>query len=122
MGGVLAFESFANRGYPKNMDPSLPSYAGVIAVAVIFGNLATAWLLVLTMGENSGGLADAGPPWVVAISCLLLVLCYYRIIMPVEMSFWGSAIACALGLWGAWVDYTRLVDRRKAIVKSPNMR
>ena len=97
---------------------SLPSYAAMVVVAVIAANLATAWLVVLSIGENSGNLADQGPPLLAALSCIALVLCYYKIIFPVELSFWGAAALGALALWGAWVDYTRLSDRRKTLSKS----
>lgn len=100
---------------------SLPSYAGMVVVAVIVANLATAWLVVLSYGMNNGNLADHGPPWLGALSCIALLLCYYGIIFSVELSFWGSVILAALALWGAWVDYTRLSDRRKTLAKPRKM-
>ena len=103
------------------MDSSLPSYAAVVLLAVIVANLVTAWLVVLAIGENSGNLFDVGPPWLAAFSCIGLLLCYYKAIFPVELSFWGSAVLGGMGLWGAWVDYTRLADRRKNPEKRRNL-
>ncbi len=96
---------------------SLPSYATLVVVAVILLNLATAWVVVLTMGENNGNLFAGAPPGVAALSCLMLVFLYYNAVVAPEVAFWGSAALAALGLWGAWVDYTRLVERRKSVKK-----
>ncbi|MBL0142561.1 MAG: hypothetical protein IPP91_10805 [Betaproteobacteria bacterium] len=99
-------------------DSSIPSYAGLIAIVVIMANLATAWLVVLAMGENSGGVFSEGPPWIAVGSGVTLALWHYNVILPAEMSFWGSVLLGAMGLWGSWVDYARLSDRRRALDKA----
>ncbi|MGE0355407.1 MAG: hypothetical protein AB7P08_00695 [Burkholderiales bacterium] len=99
-------------------EPSLPSYAGVVMVLVIIANLATGWVVLLTMGVNGGSLFSGGPPAMVGISCVALALCHYNILIPLDVSFWGATLSGALGLWGAWVDYSHLSDRREAVRKS----
>jgi hypothetical protein len=101
---------------------ALPSYAFLIAVIVVVANLATAWLVMLSVAENSGSFYDQGPAWLAVISSICLALSYYNAILPVELSFWGSAGLGAMGLWGAWVDYARLADRRKIMSKEANAR
>jgi hypothetical protein len=96
---------------------SLPSYATLVVIAVILANLATAWVVIITMGEHSGQMFAAAPPGLAALSCLLLVFFYYNIVVPIEVSFWGSAFLAAMGLWGAWADYRHLAERRKSIKK-----
>ncbi len=100
----------------------LPSYAFLIVAVVIMVNLATAWVMMLTMGENNGSLYSGGPPAVAALSCVLLLFCYYKVILPIDFSFWGAAFLAALGLWGAWVDYTHLSDRRKSVERAADAR
>jgi hypothetical protein len=87
---------------------SLPSYATLVLVAIVLVNLATAWVVMLTMGENSGQLFAGAPPGIAALSCLLLILFYYNAMLPIEVSFWGSAFLAVMGLWGAWADYRHL--------------
>ena len=100
---------------------NLPYYANMVVIAIILAILATAWVVVLTTGENGGKLYAGAPAGVAALSGLLLVFFYYNAVLPLEVSFWGSAILAALGLWGAWVDYTHLTDRRKAMAKPGNL-
>lgn len=99
---------------------SLPSYATIVVAAVILANLATAWVVVLTMGANGGQLFSGAPLGVTSLSCLLLVFLYYNMLFPLEVSFWGSAVLAALGLWGAMVDYRHLRDREKPRRKTGN--
>ncbi|MBK6982432.1 MAG: hypothetical protein IPH30_13670 [Betaproteobacteria bacterium] len=97
---------------------TLPTYAYLVVIAVVLANLGTAWILVLTMGENNGSIISGGPPLVAALSVLCLVLSQYNILLPLDVSFWGSAFLAALGLWGAWVDYAHISDRRKILEKA----
>jgi hypothetical protein len=103
-------------------DSALPAFAITIVVMVIAMNLATAWVTALTMSENNGGLFAAGPPVLAALSCLSLCLCYYRILLPIDVSFWAAVFLAVMGFWGAWVDYSRLADRRKALQKAREAR
>jgi len=98
-------------------ESDLPSYAVVVEVLTVLAILGTAWIVVLTMGENSGNVISGGPPLLGALSCLSLVLLHYDVILDREVSFWAAACLGALGLWGAWVDYTHLTDRRKQLEK-----
>ncbi len=88
----------------------LPSYATIVVGAIILANLASAWVITLTMGKNKGEFYDQGPPWMVALSILTLLLCWYDLFLPIEVSFWGATAFAGFGLWGAWADYTHLLD------------
>jgi hypothetical protein len=102
----------------RNMDsPLLPSYAFLIVIGIVLANVATVVVVVITMGEHGGSVFAGAPPMLAGLSCLTLVLCYYKIMLPVEVSFWGSAFLAAMGLWGAWADYTHLADRKKSLGK-----
>ena len=103
-------------------ESELSSYAYLVTAFVVIANLGTAWIVVLTMGENKGILASGGPPLLAALSCLALLLLHYNVLLPREVSFWGSAILAALGFWGAWVDYAHLTDRRKTLDEARNKR
>ncbi len=97
---------------------TLPTYAFLVVIAVVLANLGTAWLVMISMGENNGSLISGGPPLVAALSVLCLVLSQYNILLPLDVSFWGSAFLAALGAWGAWVDYAHISDRRKTLEKA----
>jgi hypothetical protein len=87
----------------------LPSYANVVIGAVIVANILSAWVIAITMAKNKGELYDQGPPWMVALSVVTLLLCFYDLFLPAEVSFWGSAALAGFALWGSWVDYSHLV-------------
>lgn len=89
---------------------ALPSYAMLVVSAIILANIVAVWVILLTMGKNKGDFYDQGPPWMVALSLIALLFCWYEIILPAEVTFWGSAAFAAFGLWGAWADYTHLLD------------
>lgn len=93
---------------------SVPSYSYLILAVAVMANLATAWMVMLTMGENKGNLFAPGPPLLAGLSIFSLLLYNYNAIVSQELSFWGTVFMAAMGLWGAWVDYTHLSDRRKA--------
>jgi hypothetical protein len=101
---------------------SLPSYASLLAVVVVLLNLATLWLVALAMGENNGNVFSEGPPWIAVLSFICLGMCYYKIVVSPEVSFWIAVGMSVMGLWGAWVDYSRLADRRRSLQKSRNSR
>lgn len=116
--GPATRSSDNGKALTKMPEPSLPSYAGVVMILVIVANLATGWVVMLTIGMNGGSLYSGGPVAMVGISVLALALCQYNILLPVDISFWGATLTGALGLWGAWVDYSHLSDRREAVRKS----
>ncbi len=91
-------------------DSPLPTYASAIYGFTIFLNLCTAWLVAITFGKNKGMLYDQGPPWMIAVSVVAMLMCWNKVLLPQDITFWGSFIAALLGLWGAWVDYKHLID------------
>jgi uncharacterized membrane protein HdeD (DUF308 family) len=99
---------------------SLPTYAMLVISGVILANIIAAWIILLTIGKNKGELYDQGPPWMVAASVITLLFCWYDIFMPAEVAFWGSVVLAVFALWGAWADYSYLLEhyRKQSSEKS----
>lgn len=96
------------------MSDTLPSYAPMVLVLVIFANVIAVFVILRTFMVNRGNVYDEGPPWIVATSVILLLLCYNKIMLPAELSFWLATITGLLALWGAWVDYSHLSEHQRS--------
>ena len=95
------------------MSDTLPPYASIVMTLVIVANALAVLVILRTFMVNKGNIYDEGPPWIVAASLILLLLCYNKIILPAELAFWGATIAGILALWGAWTDYNHLADHQR---------
>jgi hypothetical protein len=92
------------------MKAALPDYATLVIGVTIFANVLSAAVILATMGKNKGLLYDQGPPWMVALSALCLFFLWFDLLMDREVAFWFAAGFAAFALWGAWVDYVRVVE------------
>ena len=91
----------------------LPPYAMILLSGVILANIISVWLILMTMAKNKGELYDQGPPWMAALSVIMVLLCWYDSILPPETSFWGSAGFAVFAIWGSWVDFRHLLEHQE---------